>query len=104
MAGNNVNNEINFGYNKTDNLPQITYLTNNRGSNDIVCMNYVYMLKERIKNSWNYYCRVKGCGASISLKVGILESGALGAIIPFVITYLKINHKGHEVKYTKFTI
>ena len=98
MAGNNVNNEINFGYNNTDNLPQITYLTNNRGSNDIVCMIYVNMLKERSKNSWNYYCRVKGCDASISLKISISESGALGAIIPFVITYLKINHKSHEVK------
>ena len=45
MVANNVNNYINFGYNKTDNLPQITYLTNNRGSNDIVCMNHAQRAK-----------------------------------------------------------
>ena len=35
------NTEINYGYNKTiklDNIPRITYLINNGGSNDILCI------------------------------------------------------------------
>ena len=32
---------------KLDSIPTITYLINNGGSNDIVCMNYVYMLKDK---------------------------------------------------------
>ena len=49
------NTEINYGYNKTiklDNIPTITYLINNDGSDDIVCMNYVYNVKDKsVKNS-----------------------------------------------------
>ena len=49
-------------------------LPNNGGSNDMVCINYVYLLNDiNGKNSWNYYCRFKGC-----LKIGILESGDVG--------------------------
>ena len=95
------NTEINYGYNKTikiGNIPAITYLINNGGSNDIVCMNYIYMLKDKsTKNSWNYSCRYKGCGALISLKIGALESGTIGPLVPFAPTYLKINHRGNEV-------
>ena len=87
------NTEINYGYNKTDNIPTITYLINNGGSNDIVCLNYIFMLKDKsVKFSWNYSCRYKGCGASISLKIEALESGTIGPLVPFAPTYLKINH------------
>ena len=63
------NTEITYGYNKTiklDNIPTITYFINNGGSNDIVSMNYLYMLKNKsVKNSWNYSCRYKECRTSI---------------------------------------
>ena len=85
---------INFGYNKTDNIPKIAYILNN-GLNDIKCLNYIYMLKD--KNSWNYSCRFKGCGSSISLKTGMLETVEVRPLVPFQPTYLKMNHKGHEV-------
>ena len=88
----------NFGYDTTNNLPTINYIKNNRGSSDIICMNFIYMLHNKsAKNSWNYLCRFKGCGASISLKIGTMDSGRIEPLIPFVPTYLQINHKGHEV-------
>ena len=98
MASNNV---VNFGYNKTDNIPKMAlYLKKNNGScNDINCLNFIYMLKDASgKSSWNYACRFKGCGASISLKIGLLETDQIGVLEPFQPTYLKINHRGHEVK------
>ena len=96
MASNNV---VNFGYNKTDNIPKMAYIKNNGGSNDINCLNFIYMPKDASgKSSWNYVCRFKGCGASISLKIGLLETDQIGVLEPFQPTYLKINHRGHEVK------
>ena len=92
------NTEINLGYNTTNNLPQISYILNNRKSNDILCLNYIYMLKSRIsKNSCQYVCRFKGCHASISLKIGVLENDTIGPLVPFVPTCLQMNYIGHEV-------
>ena len=45
---------INFGYNKTDNIPKIAYILNYRELNCIKCSNYIYMLKDKGKNSRNY--------------------------------------------------
>ena len=75
------------------NLPNITYLPNNGGSNDMVCINYVYLLNDiNGKNSWNYYCRFKGCGASISVNIGILKSGDVGPIEPNILTPISNNN------------
>ena len=76
----NNNEIINFGYNKTDNIPEISYILNNGGSNDIKCLNFIYMLKEKAKNSWNFSCRFKGCGSSISLKTGMLATDVRGPL------------------------
>ena len=46
--------------------PKIEYIENNHGNKDIVCLNYIYQLKQKPgKNSAQFRCRVYG--ASISL-------------------------------------
>ena len=90
---------INFGYNKTDNIPKIAYILNNGGSNDIKFLNYIYMIKD--KNSWNYSCRFKGCGSSISLKTGMLETVEVRPLVPFQPTYLFFLVKFHQQQHWK---
>ena len=45
-----TNIDINFGYNAADNFLEITYIKNNHGNNDIICI-----IKDKTsKNSWNF--------------------------------------------------
>ena len=63
--------DYNDRYNLTYRKPPLTMIRNNGGQpqGDIRFLGYVLQVHEKGRHVWNYRCRVKGCRASISLRL-----------------------------------
>jgi hypothetical protein len=83
--------EVLIPYDCRNNKPKIEFIKNNVKNDDILCLNYVYQRHAKGKYVWNYTCRVKGCNASISLR---LDGGAPALNCP---SYLQLKHTNHKV-------
>ena len=78
----------NYNY---DNLPPITYFTNNQGSKDLRCQNNIYRAKNCGKKAAIYVCTTPKCYASISLETETID-GNIQVKDPMIVNRFNMRH------------